>query len=461
MHSDDGLFYDVRRFGAVGDGRTLDTASLQQAIDACHQQGGGTVVVPAGGYLTGTLYLKSHVTLHLSAGATVIGSPRREDYNADDVFPENPVFATENVSGAHLLIAYRQEQVAITGEGTIDGNSVAFFEPLPPEEVTRSYRRKSRNFPIRDWRPGQMVFFCQCSNVAVRDVCLRNAPYWTLLLLGCRNAQIRGLRITNPPQTANGDGVDLDCCRDVTVSDCLIQTGDDCITLRGNDAALGEQRQACENVVVTNCVLSTPCNALRLGVGDGLVRDCRFSNIIVKESRTGISIVSAYSDRCAHGTILENLHLSHFTMDTIMPLNMLLGPHACPPGAIRNISLAHFNMLARQGSYLGGNPGHPITDITMHELDLRLTGGELDPAFRAENARPGGGTKGVPAGLLISHVDGLRVRGLRVRWEDATGDWQHAIMVQNSQHLTLAEVEAAPPPMAPEREAVHFEDTGR
>ena len=163
---------DVRSFGAAGDGKTIDTLPLQRAIDACHEQGGGAVYVPAGTYLTGTLYLKSHVTLHLSAGATLMGSTRREDYNADDVFPENPVFTTENATGAHLIIAYREQNVAIVGEGTIDGSSAAFFEPLPPEEVTTSYRRKTRNFPIRDWRPGQMVFFCLCRDVAVRDVAL-------------------------------------------------------------------------------------------------------------------------------------------------------------------------------------------------------------------------------------------------------------------------------------------------
>ena len=88
----------------------------------------------------------------------------------------------------------------------------------------------------------------------------------------------------------NGDGIDIDCCADVTVSDCLIQSGDDCITLRGNAKALGEAARPCEHVVVQNCVLSTPCNAIRIGVGDGVVRDCSLSNIIVKDSRTGISI---------------------------------------------------------------------------------------------------------------------------------------------------------------------------
>lgn len=449
-------WFDVRTYGAVGDGRTLGTAALQQAIDACAAAGGGTVFVPAGTYLTGTLSLKSHVTLHLGAGSTLLGSPRREDYNADDIFPENRVFSRENVTGAHLLIAYRQQHIAIVGEGTIDGHSAAFFEPLPDDQVEHSYRRKQRNFPIRDWRPAQMVFCCLCQDVAVRDVDLLNAPYWTLFLHGCRRVQIRGLRITNPPQTANGDGIDLDCCQDVTVSDCLIESGDDCLTLRANAAPLGDEAQDCANVVVTNCVFSTPCNAIRVGVGDGVIRDCTLTNIVVKESRTGLSIVSCYSERQQHGARLRNLHFSHFVMDTMMPINLLLGPHAKPPGEIHDLSFSHFHLLARQGCYFGGNPGHRVTRLRLHEIDLRLTEGEVNPEFTAAQARPAGGTKGIPSGMLISQVDGLQIDGLRVRWENVSGDWQHALDIEHSAHVSLEGLQAAPPPHAAEGEAVKW-----
>lgn len=448
-----GLF-DARRHGAVGDGQTKDTAAVQRAIDACAARGGGVVWVPAGTYLIGTLFLRSRVTLHLSAGATLLASPDREDYNADDVFAENAVFSREQVSGAHLILAYRQAHVAIVGQGTIDGNGAAFFDPLPADEVTTTYRRKERNFPIRSWRPGQMVFFCLCQDVAVQDVALRDSPYWTLFLHGCRRVQIRGLRISNPPQTANGDGIDLDCCQDVTVSDCLIETGDDCLTLRGNAGPLGDAAMDCAQIVVTNCVLSTPCNAIRVGVGDGVVRDCLLSNIVVKECRTGISVVACYSERSAHGARLENLHFANFVMDTVMPINLLLGPHARPPAAIQRVGFSHFRALGRQGCFCGGNPGHPVRDLALHDIDLRLTGGDVNPSFRASDARPAGGTRGVPSGLLLSHVDGLHVDGLRVAWDEVTGEWQHALAIEHSTGVRLERVVASSPPMAPERPAI-------
>ncbi|MGD9498149.1 MAG: glycoside hydrolase family 28 protein [Armatimonadota bacterium] len=437
--------WDLREFGAVGDGATLATAALQAAIDACHDAGGGTVVVPAGTWLTGTIYLRSRVTLHLNAGATLLASPRREDYNPDDVFPENPVFSHENVTGAHLVIAYRAQQVAITGEGTIDGNGAAFFEPLPPGEAGDSYQATARNFAIREWRPGQMVFFCRCTDVAVRDVALMNAPYWTLLLLGCTRVQVRGVRISNPPQTPNGDGLDIDCCRQVAVSDCIIATGDDALTLRGHSRLLGEEAQECCDVVVSNCVLASQCNAIRVGVGDGVVRDCRLSNLIIRDTRTGICMVSAYSARAAHGVRIESIHFSDITMDVILPLNVVIGQHARAPAAIRHVSFSHLWASAQQGAYIGGNPGLRLQDIRLHEVQLRLSGADVDPEFAAKTPMPSG-RLGVPAGLFVREVDGLRINGLQVAWDEVSGSWQHAAVIERCDDVVVAALDAEAPP---------------
>jgi polygalacturonase len=448
--------YDIQRFGAVGDGKTKATSAVQQAIDDCHEMGGGTVLVPPGIYLIGTIYLKSSVTLHLSAGAVLRGSSHREDYNPDDVFPENQVFSRENVTGAHLVIAYQAENVSITGEGTIDGNSSQFFEPLPPDEITTSYQYRPQHFTVAEWRPGQMVFFCRCTNVSVRDISLVNAPYWTVFLLGCRGVQVRGLRITNPPQTPTCDGIDIDCCRDVTVSDCIIHTGDDAITLRGNNSRLGEHGQACQNVAITNCVLSTPCCGFRVGVGSGVVRDCTISNIVIKETRTGINVISAWSERL-HGVAIENVRFANISMDVIVPLNVLLGQHARPPAQIRDLSFAHIRAIGRQGCYLGGNPGQPIADIHLHDVELVLTGDEVDPDF-AHKIPGAAGTNGVPAALWARYIEGLRVSGLRVAWREISGAWQHGVVIENSSAVGLAGLEVTPPPTAPEGEALHCSD---
>ena len=454
MHGDDGSgVYDVRQFGAVGDGETLDTEAIQAAIDACTEAGGGMVLVAPGTYVTGTIFLKSRVNLHLSAGATLLGSTRREDYNPDDAFPENPFSVLEQATGAHLVIAYKAEQVAITGQGTIDGNGPAFFEPLPPDEVTTTYRNKSRNFPIGQWRPGQMVLFCRCTDVSVRDVTLINSSYWTLLLLGCTRARIRGLSITNHPQTANGDGIDIDCCRDVTVSDCIITSGDDSITLRGHSKRLGEHAQPCENVTVSNCVLSTPCNAVRVGVGDGEIRNCTFSNLVIRESRNGISFNSAYSERSAHGTRIENVHFANIVMDVILPMNMVLGIHAKPPGAIRNVSLTNLNISAREGFHICGNPGHRIEDIRMRDVRIELSGDDVDPEFTG-NAPKTAGLMKAPAALFAREVSGLRISDMQVHWGEVGASWRSAVEIEDSDDVVLTALEAEAPPASPDAEAL-------
>ncbi|MFW5868064.1 MAG: glycoside hydrolase family 28 protein, partial [Armatimonadota bacterium] len=369
------------------------------------------------------------------------------------IFPENPFSTREQATGAHLVIAYKAEQVSITGQGTIDGNSAAFFETLPPDEVTTTYRNKSRNFPIAEWRPGQMVLLCRCTDVSVRDVTLINSPYWTLLLLGCTGARIRGLSITNPPQTPNGDGIDIDCCQDVTVSDCIITSGDDSITLRGHSRLLGEHARPCRNVAISNCVLSTPCNAIRVGVGDGEVRDCTISNILIRESRTGINFNSAYSERSAHGTRLENIHFSNITMDVIMPVNMVLGVHAKPPGAIRNISLSHLNVVAREGLHICGNPGHRVEDIRFADVRLELRGNDVDPQF-AGDAPQTAGTMKVPAAFFAREVSGLSVTNLQVRWSDVGDAWRGAVEVVDCDQVALTQLDAQAPPARTDAEAL-------
>ena len=173
---------NVRDFGAVGDGRTKDTAAVQKAIDA-----GGMVCFPPGTYLCGTLYLKSHGGLHLEAGAILLASPDPEDYNADDFCVQNSHSVNEQSSGAHFIVALEQENVTIEGNGRIDGNRAAFFyvpenrSDIRPEQIT--------------WRPGQMVYFCECRNVKIKDVEMYNSTYWTCFLHGCENVQVTGIRI--------------------------------------------------------------------------------------------------------------------------------------------------------------------------------------------------------------------------------------------------------------------------
>ncbi len=438
--------FDVRDYGAVGDGLVKETFALQKAIDACHEAGGGRVVLPAGQYLSGTIYLKSNVELHLANGAILQGSPDAHDYNAEDIFPENVAFHFENMTARHLIIAYQAENIAITGNGVIDGNSSAFFEALP-DDKTATYRYKSANYPIKEWRPGQMVFFCLCRNVKAHDLQLLNAPYWTFYLLGCQDVQIRGLKIENPPATANGDGIDLDCCRNVTISDCIIRSGDDSITIRANKNILGERAIASENIAVSNCVLSTPCNAIRVGVGDGEIRNCLFTNIVIAEASRGISLVSLYrkGKNSKHGSCIENIHFLNFILNADVPFTVGVGEEAISPAAIRDISFNRFRITAHAAAQIAGNDLVQVQRFALNDIQWIVQGGTENLDFQSTIPSPLShhGYKGrdngpaLPCALYGVDIDELTIDNLRLRWEDISPIWRDGIFLERVLGLEL------------------------
>ncbi len=307
-------FYDVRSYGATGDGVTNDAPAIQQAIDACNAVGGGTVVVPSGIYLIGTIYLKSDVDFYISEGATLLGSPNKEDYNAPDAYPQNSVWPNESNFGAHLILCVEQKNVTVRGPGRVDGNSLKFIVdengvPYPGQDKI-------------PWRPSQMLCFVESENVRVQDLELTNSTYWTLFLHGCRRVFIRGVQIQNSrsPHTHNGDGIDVDCCEYVSISDCQIDSADDCITLRASGEKLRTPRP-CRYVTITNCVLSTPCNCFRFGVGNGEVRDVVVDNIVIESARTAFNFVSSWSEN-GRGVDIRNIRIGNAAIDCEILLHM-------------------------------------------------------------------------------------------------------------------------------------------
>lgn len=446
-------YFNVRNFGAIGDGIAKDTIALQKAIDTCHKAGGGKVLLPAGRYLSGTIYLKNNVELHLAAGAVLLGSPDAEDYNPDDIFPENrPLAKKEKVTGRHLVIAYQQENISITGNGIIDGNSSVFFEPLPAD-VTATYRGKNGDYPFTRQRPGQMVFFCRCNNVVVRDVKLWNAPHWTLFLLGCIDIQIYGLHIQNPPATANGDGIDIDCCRNVTISDCIIRTGDDAITLRANKRVLGKNALPCENVTVSNCLLSSACNAIRVGVGE--IRNCLFNNIIISEAGRGISLVSLYrkTEWSQHGTCIENVHFTNFLIDADVPIAVGVGEGARTPATIQDISFHCIRSTTWAGTKIAGTPEVPVQRIRLRDCEWLVCGGTDNLEFQEKipDPHPHHGHRGrdgspaLPCAFYGVDIDGLTVENLRLRWEDISQVWSNGIRLERVSDIELRNVSLRQP----------------
>lgn len=450
--------FSVREFGAVGDGVANDTSAMQAAIDACAANGGGRVLIPSGRFRSGTLYLRSNIDLHLSIGATIVASSDRADYNPDDAFPFDVPLPAERVTAAHLIIAYEQKNVSITGPGTIDGSSAEFLtDPTGHEQNYRFIIAKRR---VREWRPAQMLFFFRCTQVRLDGVRLINAPYWTVYLFCCTDVHVQGLTIENPADTPNSDGIDVVSCRNVVISNTIMRTGDDCLVVRTRNRRL-DADPPCENVTVSNCVLSSPTSAIRIGVDDGVVRNCVFSNIVVTETRTAIILICRYNQNVHHGTAIENLHFSDFVVDACVPFSLVAGPGAAAPAAISDISFSRFRVTASAGSQLLGNSEVPLRRIRFSDVTFTVVGGTTNTEFAAELPEPLGvsghggysgrnGQSSLPCVLYATHVDGLELNDVRVEWREVSDVWHDGIRLDHVNGADLHRVILSDPhPVVP------------
>lgn len=288
--------FNILSYGAVGDGLKLNTIEIQKAIDDCFASGGGTVVIPTGTFKTGTIWLRSNVELHLEIGATLLASDNLDDYAPEDAYIQNWSPSKEKWRGRHLIIAHEIENVAITGLGKIDGNCLAYVTQYMPENgpyYVWSNGLTKVNDPQR-LRPGQMICFIECQHITVSGVTLQNSPCWSCFFHGCEFVSVYGLKINNPIDMLNSDGIDIDTCRMVTVSDCIISTGDDAIAIRCDEDKLKNKDIHCEYVAVSNCYFDSSACGVRVGVGDGIIRHVRISNIVAKRAGFLVTIQSSY-----------------------------------------------------------------------------------------------------------------------------------------------------------------------
>ena len=311
--------FNVRDIGAVGDGVTKDTAAVQKALDACVGTG-GRVIVPAGTYLIGTIRLKDRTELRLEKGATLLGSPDLRDYNADDAYPQNFGSKAERWSGKHLVLALEAKGVAITGEGTIDGNGASFMaepsEKMPRYDIVWRHGYLTTNGRQEGFRPGQEIAFVECANVRVEGVTLRNMAMWTCFFHGCENVTVRDVRVRNDMRFANTDGFDFDTCRNVVATGCDIVSGDDAFAIRCCPGRLRDKsKRVCENIVVSNCTSATAASGIRVAVGDGAVRNVRFCDYRMKEAGHALLVQSKYPTTKYRGLDIEDVEFSNFTIE--------------------------------------------------------------------------------------------------------------------------------------------------
>jgi len=308
------LVANVLDFGAVGDGRTLCTAGIQAAIDACAAAGGGKVFVPPGRYLTGPIFLKSNLTFEVSAGATLLGSTDFADYPTIPGWWEG----LERTVYASMITGIDLENVAITGQGTLDGQGAVWLDAWGKTEQLRKklglIGREPENPPGSPlpWPRPRVINLYRSRKVLIRGLTIHDSPSWTVHPVLCEDVYIEGLTILNPPHSSNTDGIDPESCRNVRISGCYISTGDDCIMLKsGYKQIPGKPFLPSENIAVTNCTF----NAGGCGVGIGSetaggVRNVAISNCVCDGTTCGLYFRTARG----RGNVVENVSAVNVVM---------------------------------------------------------------------------------------------------------------------------------------------------
>jgi hypothetical protein len=449
--------FDVRAYRAAGDGKTLDTAAIQAAVDAAHAAGGGTVYFPAGTYLSGTVALKSNVFLHLPAGATLLGSPNPADY------PAKPFPARDLDVGGFcvwaLVYAENATNVGVEGHGTIDGNGKPFPKVrVPNPDVPTAPRPRT-------------VFFKDCKGVTLRDVTFREAGIWAVHLAVCDDLVLSGLRVSSTLHL-NQDGIVLDSCRNGVVSDCLVDSVDDAVVIKSSFP------RPSENLTVTNCVLRSFCAALKLGTQSlGGFRNIAVSNCAFHDCRLG-----GLKFQAVDGGDLEDVTVSNVVMTNVAaPISVRLGDRGFdfgfkgvtrprPVARLRNVSVrgvraavvpgeglraGHPVPRAGQTMSIAGIPGHPVEGVTLADIDITFPGGgTAAEAARAdvperERAYPEHDMFGaLPAyGLYVRHATGVTLD--RVRFGLATPDHRPAVVCDDVADLYVTGLRAAGPASGP------------
>ncbi|MBQ7386982.1 MAG: hypothetical protein IJW03_02325 [Clostridia bacterium] len=400
-------------FGAKSDGLALCTAEIQTAIDKCSASGGGRVTLPRGLYLTGTLWLRDNVELHLREGATLKASVDMKDYNELDAYPQNfSSPTTEKWLGKHLIVALECKNVALTGRGTLDGSADAFFGEVEPQSIY-AWRAGGRMAKDEETlRPGQLVCFIECENVRVSDVTLTNMPCWGCFFHGCTGVTAHGIKVFNPETYMNTDGIDIDCCAHVRVSDCIIDTGDDAIAIRGSNKKLKNPDKICEDVVVSDCEIGSASAGIRIGVGTGVIRNVQISNIKAHRAAPIVSIMSSYF---GHGsTTIEDVKISNLTAESSNYALELIEGTDVP---IRNILLENFSITTDGFMSLESNFPSSVSGVTLKNWDVTLVKSP-PPVYDYDIKKHG------TAWLRARNINNLVISDftLRVK-EDALSSW--------------------------------------
>jgi polygalacturonase len=478
--------YNILDFGAVRN--NLSTSSIQKAIDICYQNGGGTIIVPAGTFITGTIILKSNINLYLEQGAELRSSENLKDFLVSD-------------TQYGMIFCQDAFNISITGKGTVNGLGSQFYETdknhIYAEFDKKLIRQKEGYMPDgifftdgplkRKPRPGMTIVFFHCNHVSLKDITVKDTPIWAIRFGYCDDILVEGITILNNLMIPNSDGIHLTVSRNVRISDCDIRAGDDCIIVTGfakiedtpgfnskeqEKYAHGNKSAYAENIQVTNCHLQSRSSAIRIGYGQHPIRRCIFDNIVISESNRGIGIYARDSSS------IEDLIFSNIIIETRLHngqwwghgepihLSAISRFKGEPVGHIKNVQFNNITSIGEQGILLYGQKESHMENIQFNNVNLHLRSGKETMGYGGNfDLRPTAYLEkqifehDIP-GIYAQYIDKLTIRDFNLSWgNDLPAFFTNGIECLEVKDLILEDFYGLSNPNSPESQKVKLVNT--
>ena len=440
--------FNIVDYGAKGDGKTVNTSAINQAIAACAKAGGGTVHVPAGEFRSGTVVLLSNVNLHLDSGAVLKGSDDLGDY------------LKEGETRYGLILARKEENVAITGHGILDGNGTYFMDldkKRVEDDFDGKFTRQGKAYIYGDKelgdgpvlpkdRPGNMFVFSECRTILLRDVIIKDSPMWTIHIADSDGAELTGLAILNGPSYANNDGIHCTTSRNIRISDCDIRAGDDGICVTG----FGNKKGISENVTATNCMIQSRSSGIRIGYGANNIRNLVFQNLVIYGSNRGIGVFTR-----DQGSI-ENVLFSNITIETRLhtghwwghgePIHVSAVPvyEKVTSGIIKNVRFSNIVARSESGIVVYGQKETILQDLSFEGIHLTLLPSPLEATYggnfdlRPTMDKAAAIFKHDIPGIFLRYVKGVRIQNFDLDWQEPlSNSWSHGIEAEEFEGLAI------------------------
>ena len=449
--------YNVRSFGAVGDGKSLDSPAINTAIESAFANGGGKIIVPAGIYLCGSIRLKSNIELHLLPGAIIKAAPASmKVYDESESFGGFPEYQDGGHTYFHnsLIWAEGQDNISITGRGMIDG------EGLTKKDTENAGNVQGGSIGTGD----KAISLKLCTNILIRDITIFRGGHFAIIITGCEKGTIDNVTIDT-----NRDGIDIDCCKYLTVTNTKVNTpNDDGIVLKSSYAL--KKPVPCENILINNCIVTGyklgtfldgtyipekvnwVCGRIKLGTeSNGGYRNIAISNCTMMYS-SGLAFEEVDQGR------MENIAVSNITMNHVhhYPIYITTGCRNRGPKEVTSPSYGGDIMISNviaddadslAGIIVTGMKEEPLRNIRLHNIQIRYRGGGTSDLSKKEYREQGTNypeprwAGPTPAyGLYARHVDGLTVRGLYL--ETIRPDYRHVVILDDVKNADIQDLTA-------------------